>query len=264
MAYTTNELNRRKEIIESQLLFWSFLDSTNMNKFVNLFDNSVQTPDKISKYVENERRLRGMDEASVIGKIYGENVGKSTLLLEIIKDNKVHLHISFHLSPKSLNKKDTGAIHISKNIYKERNNILKKKKYALIFIEKPIGKSHSLEFRIADGYKTPGINADEKEIQQEMDVIIHVINRIFDEYDPYYIGIKEELIDINPRSINVVHNIGKSTLVRLKNKGTGIIRKINKNIPAVPVFYNKYHKTPKGRARSPNPRNVSRKDSGRE
>jgi hypothetical protein len=259
MAYTPNELNRRKEIIESQLLFWSFLDSITMNKLINLFDDSIKIPDKISKYVENERRLRGMDEASIIGKVYGENLGNSTLLLEIIKHNKAILHITFHLSPKTLNSKHTGAIHISKNIYKERNNILKKKKYALIRVDKPVGKPNSLEFKIADGYRTSGINADEKELQQEMDVIIYVINRIFDENDQYYIGVKEELVDIHPRINTFLNNINKRPLVKLKNKGVRMIRKINKNIPAVPVFYNKYHKTPKGRARSPKARNVTKK-----
>ena len=92
-----------------------------------------------------------------------------------------------------------------------------------------------------------------------MDVIIHIINRVFDEYDPYYIGVKEELININPRSINVVHNIGKSTLVRLKNKGSRMISIMNGNTPKLPIYYNKYHKTPKKRATSPKSRNISRK-----
>jgi hypothetical protein len=260
MEYAPNQLNRRKEIIESQQLFWSFLDSTMMNKLVNLFDDTVFGHDKISNYVENERILRGMDDAKVISKIIGEKTRNPSLLLELKKKEHVFLHITFHLSPHTLNPIKTGAIHMFKNIYKKTNvNNGKGNIYALIHVKKPVGKPNSLEFRIADGYKTPGINADEKELQEEMDVIIYVVNRLFNENDPYYIGVKEEIININPRINTILHNINRRNVVQLKNKGVRMIRKINKNIPAVPVFYNKYHKTPKGRARSPKARNVTKK-----
>lgn len=254
-----NQRKKREEIIKSQKLFWSFLDSTMMNKLVNLFDDTVADHAKISKYIENERRMRGMDDASVVGEVYREFNIESDAVLVISKNNQPILHLSFHLSPYSFSSKKTGPLHIYKNIYNRTQNLYKKKKYALIYVEKPVGKQHSLEFRIANGYKTPGINADEKELQQEMDVIIHVINRLFDENDPYYIGVKEELININPRTDPIINNIISHQQVELKNKGVRMIRKINKNIPAVPVFYNKYHKTPKGRARSPKLRNVTKK-----
>lgn len=260
MTYTTNQLKQREEIIESQQLFWSFLNSIMVNKLVNLFDDTVIGHDKITNYVENERLLRGMDDAKVISKIIGEKTRSPSLLLEIKKNDMALLHITFHLSPYTLNPIKTGAIHLFKNIYQNTNvNNGKGNIYALIHLEKPVGKPHSLEFRIADGYKTPGINNDEKELQQEMDVIIHIINRLFDEYDPYYIGVKEELINVNPRINTILHNINRRTLVKLKNKGVRMMSNINKSIPKLPVFYNKYHKTPKGRARSPNPRNISRK-----
>jgi len=182
-----------------------------MNKLVNLFDDTVSSPNKISKYVESERKLRGMDEATAVGKAYGENTEKSTLLLEIIKRNKVLLHITFHLSPYSLEPENTGAIHITKNIYRKKQKI-GKNRYSLIRVHTPIGKDKSLEFSIADGYKTPGINVDEKELQKEMDVIIYVINRIFDEYDPYYIGIEEEIINVSLKINSFLNSINTSTV----------------------------------------------------
>jgi hypothetical protein len=254
-----NQRKQKEEIITSQKLFWSFLDFTMLNKLVNLFDDTVAGPDKISKYIENERRIRGMDEASVVGKVYRELNIESDVLLEIRKNNQPILHLSLHLSPYSFSSKKTGPLHIYKNIYNTTQNLYKKKKYAIIRVEKPIGKDKSLEFSIAHGYKTPGINADEKEIQQEMDVIIHIINRIFDQYDPYYIGVEEELININPKTEPIVNNINNKSYVQLKNKGLRTISKINKTIPKLPIFYNKYHKTPKKRAASPKPRNLSRK-----
>jgi len=261
MASSNNQLKQRDEILESQKIFWRFLNSTMMNKIINLFDDAVAGPDKISKYIENERRLRGMDEVSVVGKVYGNIDVESDVLLEISKNNKPILHLSFHLSPYSFSSKKTGPLHIYKNIYNSNHSLYKKKKYALIHVEKPIGKLNSLEFRIADGYKTPGITFDttEKQLQEEMDVIIHVINRIFDENDPYYIGIKEDVILINLRTDNILNNINKSPLISVKNKGVRMIGKLNKSMPAIPIHYNKYHKTPKKRATSPKPRNVSRK-----
>lgn len=260
MAYNTNQLKQREEIIESQHLFWSFLNSTMMNKLVNLFDDTVIGHDKITNYVENERLLRGMDNAKVISKIIGEKTRSPSLLLEIKKNDMALLHITFHLSPYTLNPIKTGAIHMFKNIYKNTNvNNGKGNIYSLIHLEKPVGKPHSLEFSIADGYKTPGINADEKELQQEMDVIIYVVNRLFDENDSYYIGVKEGIINVNPRINTILHNINRRTLVKLKNKGSRMIGNINKTIPKLPIFYNKYHKTPKKRAASPKPRNISRK-----
>jgi hypothetical protein len=75
MAYTENQLKQREKIIESQKLFWSMLDSTMVNKLVNLFDDSRESPYKISKYIEYERKLRGLDKnIDIIGKVYGENL----------------------------------------------------------------------------------------------------------------------------------------------------------------------------------------------
>jgi hypothetical protein len=130
--------------------------------------------------------------------------------------------------------------------------------YALISVDKPIGKENSLEFRIADGYKTPGINTDEIFLQNEMDVIIYIINRIFDENDPYYIGLKDEVVNINLRTDNILDNINKRPQVRLKNKGVRRFGKINTNIPITYITYikNKKHKTLK--KRSIHPQNISR------
>ena len=54
------ESAQREEIIVSQKLFWSFLDSNIINKLIHLFDETDKSTDKIGKYIENERRVRGI------------------------------------------------------------------------------------------------------------------------------------------------------------------------------------------------------------
>ena len=228
-----NKARQRDEIIGSQKLFWSFLDSNITNKLVHLFDDTESSSNKIRKYVENERRVRGLDDATIEGKIYLEKDLTYNLLLEICKNNKPILHISFHTAPDSFNKKKTGPIHIFKNIYKENKGIIKKNKYSLIRVDIPIGKPHSLEFSIVDGYNTPGINTNAKElmIQKEMDVIIHVINRIFDENDEYFIGDKDKLVPINNRANNILKKINNSSNVTRKNKGVTLYPPFTNNKP---------------------------------
>lgn len=103
--------------------------------------------------------------------------------------------------------------------------------YTLISVKQPIDKSNSLEFTIADGYNTVGVaNAHlyDPEIQQEMNVIIRVLNNIFDENNKeYYIGDKfypiHNKTDIILKNINtrtkytIRKNIGKTLLPELTN-----------------------------------------------
>ncbi len=160
-----SQSKQREEIIKSQKLFWSFLDSNTINNLIHLFDDAAASPNKISKYIENERKIRGLDNATIEGKVYREKNLTYNLLLEIRKNNKPILHISFHISPDSFNKNKTGPIHMFKNIYRKTKRINTKNKYSLIRIGTPIGKPHSLEFSIPDGYKTPGVNTNEKQLQ---------------------------------------------------------------------------------------------------
>ena len=121
-----NKRRKRDEIIGSQKLFWSFLDSNIINKLIHLFDDTESSPNKISKYVEIERKIRGLDYASIEGKVYREEKLTYNLLLEICKNNKPILHISFHTAPDSFRGSKTGPIHIFKNIYRENKEITKK------------------------------------------------------------------------------------------------------------------------------------------
>jgi len=120
-------------------------------------------------------------------------------------------------------------IHIYKNIYKQLNKKINKKLlYALISVEQPSNKPNSLVFSIDDGYNTPSVeNAElyDPEIQSEMNVIITVLNRIFDEdNNDYYIG-NTNTSYINLNKVNaVLNNINKHTIYfTRKNYGKSAI-----------------------------------------
>lgn len=217
--YTQNELNKRDNIIKSQILFGNFLNKEIINELINLFEEGG-----IIKYIENERKLRDLDNTNVKfeSKIYGFNKDNSTLNLTMYRNNIKFLHLSIHLTVKFLEPKNTGIIHISKNVYKGKTS--KKHRYALIKVFHPENNTSSLLFSIADGYDTPGIkneNSYEDELQKEMDVIISVLNNIFNQKNyRFYIGKKKELINIHNKTDDVLRNINKRiNYTQRKNRG---------------------------------------------
>ena len=235
--YTQAQLDERSKIMQSHVLFGKFLDADIINKLIQLFDNkntNVGKNDKITKYIEDERRKQGLDDTNVLieSEVYGYDKQNSTLYLSIKKNNKDFIHLTIHIAPKELKPSKTGLIHIYKEIYKNINtSIPRQLLYALISVKQPIDKPNSLEFSIADGYNTVGIhNAHlyDPEIQQEMNVIITVLNNLFDEKnEEYYIGNKfypiHNTTDVILKNINtrtkytIRKNIGKIILPELTN-----------------------------------------------
>lgn len=234
--------------MESHKIFGTSLDTNMVNKLVQLFDNKVQkhsNPNyKIAKFIENERKARRLNtsDITVSSEVYGENCNNSTLFLIIRKNNIDILHLSIHLAVKSLNPKSSGIIHISKNICKKikisKNN--KIRPYVLISVQQPIDKPHSLEFSIAEGYNT--LNASnaalyDPMLQQEMDVIITVLNRIFDENNKeFYIGNSYNYVQIHNNTNAVLKNINNHREhVTRKNAGTRVMPLINSIEPPLKI-----------------------------
>lgn len=234
--YTQEQLNRREIILQTHKNFDKFLDVDIINTLINLFDD---TPDKfldknkkITKYVEDERKMRKLSSSNVKFRshVFGENNNNSSLIFIIVKDDKDFLHITIHLSLKYLESRDTGMIHIYKDIYEP--NVSKKKKsliYALISVRKTINKPNSLVFSIADGYDTPAIVKDvdlyDEDIQKEMSVIIGVFNKLFDEAnEEYYVGLNKNISFIHNKTSNVITNMNQHTEhITRKNRGSKII-----------------------------------------
>ena len=64
-----------------------------------------------------------------------------------------------------------------------------------------------------------------------MDVIIYVINRIFDENDKYFVGDKDKIVAINNRANTIIKNINKIPNVTRKNKGITMYPPFTNNKP---------------------------------
>jgi len=157
-SYTQAQLSSRNAIIQSQKLFWDFIDADIINKLINLFDkNNKYSKETISKYIEDERNIQGLQRSGVDieSSVYGYNNKNSTLFLIIKKNNRDFLHLSFHLSPNSMDPKHAGLIHMYTNVYnKGVSRSIQKKLYALILVQRPPNKLHSLEFSIPE-WHTP-------------------------------------------------------------------------------------------------------------
>jgi hypothetical protein len=245
--YSNEELYKRNKIIKSQLLLGNFLNVDIINKLIHLFDEtSINSTPKIKNYIVNERKLRGLDNyITVTSEVYGTDMNNSTLHLQLKKDGNDFIHLSIHLVMQKLEPHNSGMIHIAKNIYKKKNIRSKKiKSYAIILVEQRPDKPNSLHFSIGDGYITPHVknaNIYDPLIEQEMDVIITVLNNIFDEDKPeFYIGIKhrnnKHYVNNNyklyePHKIinTILENMNTHSIIKTRN---------NKGRKMLPIFDN--------------------------
>jgi len=239
--YTDTQLRNRNRIIQSQKLLFNFLDNESINNLVDLFTmRDTNSKSEIVKLIEEEQNVRGIftHDISVESKIYtNKNKTDSTLHLQIKKDGADFLHLSIHLCVQALNPKNSGIFHIVKNIYNIRSPLITKKElkkitHIPILIQQPPDKPNSLVFNIVDGYDTPSkvqtaILYDSL-VKKEMDVILTVLNRLFDEDDEYYIGNKNKLVPIHKNTNVVLKNMNKYTqYVERKNKGALTLPSLN-------------------------------------
>ena len=266
--YTPEELLERDVYIQSQKLFWRFLDSTIVNKLVNLFEKESHNSKKshpmenIRKYIEDERNAQGLDSTGVIvgSSVYGfddKDKPNSSILLSIKKHNINFVHLTFHLTPNSFNSKSAGLIHVVKNVLEKNDTVTNKyryKLYAPLFIQQPTDKPNSLEFSIADKYLAtdlPTAHLYDTELQKEMNIIITVINRLFDEDNKkFYVGNQNRLFPIHNSTNTVLKNIDSQTQhVTIKNKGVRMYQQLNNNLP-YSIKPNKIKPVPKKRSKS--------------
>jgi hypothetical protein len=243
-----NNDNECKSILESHKLFVKFLNLDIINNLINLFNEK----EKLKKYIEDERKKRGLNNnIKIKSRFYIPKNRIPTLILDIIKNNKSFIHLSIHLPLKYLSTENSGIIHFYKNVYENKINKTKKqnqnKLYSIINILQPEGKPNSLEFSIDNTTKlNKAVNIYNKEIQEEMDVIITVLNRLFDENNnEYYIGYNKEIMNIHNQTNNVARIINKyKKYATRKNKRKTYFPKIKK----IPNFSIKYkRKTLKNR-----------------
>ncbi len=234
--------NNRKKTLYSKYFYYKRPNNKNTKKI------------KINEYLKEERKLRGLGEENVeiVNYVYNEDINDPTLHLGIIKNNKDFLHLTIHLSPNSLDAKDNGMIHFKKDLYVEKRGTISKTKikkyvYALIAVEKPADKLKSLEFSIADGYSTPMVTNShiyDSEIQEEMDAIISLLNKLFDENNnELYIG---NIKEIHKKTNTVLKSINtRKYLFKRKNYNEMINPLTNTISSPFGLTPRIYRKTPK-------------------
>jgi hypothetical protein len=220
--YTNQQLQSRREIIDTHKQFCNFLDAKLVNKLVHLFESNI-----ISKYIEDERIFQGMNTSNVIITSNVDIEGKDgpSLYLNIKKHNLDYIHLSIHLCIKDLEPAKQGIVHMVKNVFKNPmryTNIsksklrkLKPRMYALIGVRQSTNNPNSLEFTIEDEYLTTdisGANTNESQLQQEMKAILKVLNRLFKkEKTKYYIGRKEDMINVHNKTNKILTSMNTYT-----------------------------------------------------
>ena len=233
-------------IIKSHKSFNIIFNRFMMNHLNAWFKNNG----KVTEFVKEERRRRGLDETNITieSMAYGVEKDNTTLLIVIKKNNTDFIHLTIHLSPKELGFtfKSTGIFHIVKDIYQKR--ITGKKDYlikSMYAVYQPPGKPHSLQFRIKERYTTPELvsntNIYDDEVKQEMDVLTTVLNQLFDEDDrEHYVGDydaihldshnKRENVPVEPNTNNILRSINlHSNAITRKNKGVYFKNNIKRN-----------------------------------
>lgn len=237
MSNNIQKLADKNKIIQTHKCFGNQMNQNIINALINLFD--TKSDKRIIDYINVERASRDLNTTnySADSILYGENSKNPTLMIIIKKNNIDFIHLTIHLCIKGLNPKGSGIIHFFKNIYntdKSNKSINRSKYYSIISVNSPDNKPNSLIFSINDVDSTIPSHATRDNINQinkELDVIITVLNRLFDEADPkYYIGkynndktYIQTLYPIHNKTNTVLKSINSFTKYSTrKNKGSFI------------------------------------------
>ena len=207
--------------VDSHKILGLFLSASIMNELINLFDQPIGS--EITKLLSMVRSQMGLSDANIelYSKIYDvhgsaiANHNRHSLFLSILKNGTPFLHLSLFLAPDHLNPRSQGSIHFFKNVYdptRSLNSNKKRKLYTVIKVSQP--SQHSLHFNIGKNHNTskfPNHTKHEPEIQKEMEVILITLNHLFDENDEYYIGKSKNIVEIHPRTNNILRIINNKT-----------------------------------------------------
>jgi hypothetical protein len=123
-------------------------------------------------------------------------------------------------------------LHIKKDIYTIKRSCRDKDEYyALLKVEQPNQKS--LRFSIGFGYDTldsPLASVYDHEVKQEMDIIIDVLNKMFDACNDYYFVGNDEMrlfLPIDNKTNTLLSNMNNHTTINIR-KNWGKMMNITK------------------------------------
>lgn len=227
--YSSDELQLRSDILKTHIIFVEFLTADMIDHLVHLFNEKCcehrNNHITISDIMKEERDRKGLvDDVIITSSAYNDpsNPGGSSIVLDIHKHGGSFVHFTAHLSIHELKPKHSGILHMYKDIYKSLQRGSNKTFYALINVEQPT--PDSLHFSIGYGYDTPSAKnaiVYDKEVQQEMNMIIAVLNRLFNPLDTYYIGRdRTDPIEVSNTTNAILANMNSRThIASRKNKG---------------------------------------------
>jgi hypothetical protein len=240
VIYPPSNIPIRTDIIKTQLLFLNFLTQDSINILIHLFDenclcknrhhirNRKQVHPTITRMLQEARKKLKIKSDATISSYankYMHKPGSSTLGLHITKNGKEFIHLTIHLAPKKMDPTKEGVLHFVKDVYTVRHSSRNYDIHCALINVEQINKD-TLHFSIGYGYNTPlsSISTQEidEELQMEMDAILHVLNRIFNASDPYYINntINYPLIEAN-KTHNILLNMNQHINVTTrKNHGS--------------------------------------------
>jgi len=236
-----------QNIANSHKHLGSFFNGWNINRLIYLFDSKPSYNDpihNIAAYIHEEHKRRGINTSNlyVKSRVHGITNPKPDpmCIVEIKYNKKTLVHLTIHLAPEQLKASAHGMIHLVKNIYQNS------KKYGTLknggrvrLLATKSNNSKSLFFTIMDGRAPPlqGNISLDPIIQQEMDVLVSVLNKLFDEHDrEHYVGdftAPSELVNMNTiPPIRPNHPNTPLVTSQINMYGIAITRK-NKGVPYV-------------------------------
>jgi hypothetical protein len=248
--YTTQQLQLRRNIIDTHSQFCSFLDANIVNTLVHLFESNT-----ISKYIEDERIFQGMNASDIKITSNVDMKGKDapSLYLNILKNNQKYIHLSIHLCINDLEPNKQGTVHMVKNIFNNRMRYtnmsksklkkLKPRMYALITVHQPTNKPNSLEFTVEQEYLTTdisGANTNDSQLQQEMEAFLDVLNRLFnEENEKYYIGRKKDMTNVHNKTNTILTRMNTYTKYATRKNHGILLGPRPSNQPALVIKRNR-------------------------
>ena len=235
-----------QNIANSHQHLGSFFDESILANLTHLFDaNPIYNDPKhnIVAYIVNEHTKQQIPTNDLIisSVVHGISKGDPMLIAKIKYKNKPLVHFTIHLAPDRLNKSAHGMVHLVKNIYQNsrKYGTLKNRGRVRLFVSIPQNKPRSLHFTIMDGRNPPkkGNTTNDYIVQREMDILITVMNKIFDENDHYhYVGnfqLPGQMVNINVLPpIRPYHTNMPTIAQQINTYGLAITRK-NKGAPYV-------------------------------
>jgi len=233
-AQKEQEKHRRKSILQSHMRLGNFLDIDIINTLMHLFDKNyneyVNQRHKITTYIEDERRAQHLEKAKIKikTKISGFNTHAPYLYIGIIKNGKDFIHLTIHLVIEKLKSKNSGIIHITRNVYRDARVSKGAPFYALITV-KP-AKERSLIFELDERQNAANARAPiADEVKAETNVILTVLNRLFDEDNPeFYVGTPQYS---SRNRLNPIHPFTEKAIININNMSLGTRKNKNKSFP---------------------------------